>query len=60
MTEQPTGAGGPAGVANAVTPLVVERAEFQAELDRLREREKAHTHPTDHGRCWRRSRDDDS
>ena len=33
--------------ANRATPVAVDRATFQAELDQLRVREKAHTHEGD-------------
>jgi hypothetical protein len=44
MTHEPAGAGGPAaGAASAPSlPAVTDRAAFEAELDRLRVREKAH------------------
>ena len=45
MTDQPTDAV-PAG-RGAARPLVADRAAFQAELDRLRAREKAHTREGD-------------
>ena len=35
------------GLDTAALPAVVDRATFQAELDRLRVREKAHTHEGD-------------
>src|SRR5213080_4150892 len=35
------------GLDTAALPTVVDRATFQAELDRLRVREKAHTHEGD-------------
>ncbi len=35
------------GTANPAMPAVVDRATFQAELDALRVREKAHTHEGD-------------
>ncbi len=49
MTNEPTNPGGPAaGAVNAPgRPLTVDRSAFQAELDRLRAREKAHTREGD-------------
>jgi predicted dithiol-disulfide oxidoreductase (DUF899 family) len=49
MTNEPAGAGGPAaGAASAPgLPAVTDRAAFEAELDRLRVREKAHTREGD-------------
>ena len=45
MRDEPTNLGGPAaGATNAASlPTVVDRDIFQAELDSLRVREKAHT-----------------
>jgi predicted dithiol-disulfide oxidoreductase (DUF899 family) len=49
MRDEPTNSGGPtAGATNAASlPTVVDRDIFQAELDRLRVREKAHTREGD-------------
>jgi predicted dithiol-disulfide oxidoreductase (DUF899 family)/DNA-binding transcriptional ArsR family regulator len=49
MTDKPADPGGPAaGAASAPgLPVAVDRAAFQAELDRLRVREKAHTREGD-------------
>ena len=49
MTDDATNLGGaPAGATNAPSlPAAVDRATFQAELDRLRAREKAHTREGD-------------
>ena len=49
MTDESANLGGPAaGAANAPSlPAAVDRAAFQAELDRLRVREKAHTREGD-------------
>src|SRR5664279_3197049 len=49
MRDEPTNLGGPAaGATNAASlPTVVDRDIFQAELDRLRVREKAHTREGD-------------
>jgi predicted dithiol-disulfide oxidoreductase (DUF899 family) len=49
MKEAPANRGGPAASAGnaASLPAVVDRATFQAELDRLRVREKAHTREGD-------------
>ena len=44
MTEQPDRR---ARIADADLPAVVSRESFQAELDELRIREKAHTHEGD-------------
>jgi predicted dithiol-disulfide oxidoreductase (DUF899 family) len=49
MQDEPAGSGGPSarGASAASLPQVVDRAVFQAELDRLRVREKAHTREGD-------------
>ena len=49
MKDEPTSTGGPAAVATnaASLPPVVDRDTFQAELDELRIREKAHTREGD-------------
>ena len=49
MKDESTNLGGPAAsVTNAPSlPAAVDRATFQAELDRLRVREKAHTREGD-------------
>jgi len=49
MLDESTNPGGPAASAtNAPTlPPAVDRATFQAELDKLRAREKAHTRESD-------------
>ncbi|MFB4281673.1 DUF899 family protein [Nonomuraea sp. MTCD27] len=49
MTDEPANLGGPAGGAAGATglPEAVDRSTFQAELDRLRVREKAHTREGD-------------
>jgi predicted dithiol-disulfide oxidoreductase (DUF899 family) len=49
MTHEPAGAGGPAAGAGAAAglPAVTGRAAFEADLDRLRVREKAHTREGD-------------
>jgi hypothetical protein len=49
MRNEPARLGGPAaGAAKAPgLPVAVDRAAFQAELDRLRIREKAHTRESD-------------
>jgi len=52
MKGDSAGLGGPAGGAGgaggaASLPAAVDRAGFQAELDRLRVREKAHTRESD-------------
>ena len=49
MTDESTNVGGPAtGDTDTPTmPVVVDQATFQAELDRLRVREKAHTREGD-------------
>jgi Bacterial protein of unknown function (DUF899) len=44
MKDQPANGGVPAGATGALgLPVVVDRAAFHAELDRLRALEKAHT-----------------
>jgi predicted dithiol-disulfide oxidoreductase (DUF899 family) len=49
VKDEPTHLGGPAASATnaASLPAAVDRASFQAELDRLRIREKAHTREGD-------------
>jgi predicted dithiol-disulfide oxidoreductase (DUF899 family) len=49
MTTEPTTAGSPAActTGTAGMPRIVDRATYQAELDALRIREKAHTHEGD-------------
>jgi predicted dithiol-disulfide oxidoreductase (DUF899 family) len=49
MHDEAASIGGPGGSATnaASLPAAVDRATFQAELDRLRLREKAHTHEGD-------------
>jgi predicted dithiol-disulfide oxidoreductase (DUF899 family) len=49
MNDESTNFGGPAvSATNAPSlPAAVDRATFQAELDRLRVREKAHTRESD-------------
>ena len=48
MEDESSYPGGPAGAARAPgLPAAVDRAAFQAELDRLRVREKAHTREGD-------------
>jgi predicted dithiol-disulfide oxidoreductase (DUF899 family) len=47
MKDEATNLGGHAGGTTGTMPPVVERATFQAELDRLRIREKAHTREGD-------------
>ena len=46
MTNQPTETN-PSAIGDAAMPPVADRAAFQSELDRLRVREKAHTHEGD-------------
>ena len=46
MTNQPTETN-PSAIGDAARPPVADRAAFQAELDRLRVREKAHTREGD-------------
>ena len=48
MKNEPANPGGPASAAGVPSlPAAVDRATFQAELDRLRIREKAHTREGD-------------
>jgi predicted dithiol-disulfide oxidoreductase (DUF899 family) len=47
MKDESTNLGGAPGAAAASRPEAVDRARFQAELDRLRVREKAHTREGD-------------
>jgi predicted dithiol-disulfide oxidoreductase (DUF899 family) len=48
MNDEPATSGGPAGARNAPgLPVVADRATFQAQLDELRIREKAHTREGD-------------
>src|SRR3979490_3347484 len=49
MKDEPTNLGGPAADSTKAPslPAAVDRATFQAELDRLRVREKAHTREGD-------------
>ena len=48
MTHESASSGGPAAAASAPSlPAVTDRAAFEAELDRLRIREKAHTREGD-------------
>ena len=48
MTDEPASPGGPtARATNASSPPAADRATFQAELDALRVREKAHTREGD-------------
>ena len=47
MKDESTNLGGPAVIATNALPAAVDRATFQAELNRLRLREKAHTREGD-------------
>ena len=49
MTDEPANPSGPAASATNASglPAAVDRATFQAELDKLRVREKAHTREGD-------------